>query len=61
MMPVCAGVIAKEAAMSESRPIGMNSDVLNTKADVARPKSGRAYFHGIGGSMTASFLELLDS
>ena len=56
MMPVWAGVISNDAAMSDSSPIGMNSDVLNMNAEVARPKSGRAYFQGIGGSMEPSFL-----
>ena len=56
MMPVSAGVLPKESEMSVSSAIGMNSDVLNTKADTASPTSGRKYFGGMEGSMESSFL-----
>ena len=40
MMPACASVRENVAAISVSRPIGINSDVLNTNAENVMPKSG---------------------
>ena len=39
-MPAADSVMLKSAAMSVSRPMGMNSDVLNTKVESVIPTSG---------------------
>ena len=39
-MPAFASLILKSVAMSESRPMGMNSDVLKMKAERARAIRG---------------------
>ena len=38
-MPACASVRPKPPAMLLKRPMGMNSEVLNTKAEQVRPAS----------------------
>ena len=45
--PACDSVIPKFAAMSESSPMGINSDVLKIKADTVIPINGSHAFKGI--------------
>lgn len=39
-MPACASVMRKSAAISDKRPMGMNSDVLKIKAETVMPING---------------------
>ena len=39
-MPACASLMRRSEAISDNSPMGMNSDVLKTKAEHASPTSG---------------------
>ena len=40
MMPVWPGDMPKDWEISRSKPMGINSDVLNKKAEAERPSKG---------------------
>jgi hypothetical protein len=56
MIPVSASVWENDWEMSISRAMGMNSDVLNTKADTVIPRRGSICLKGTGNFIKSSII-----
>ena len=54
-MPACASLTRKSAAISTSKPTGMNSDVLKMNVETAMPISGSHAFAVIGSLLSMPF------